>query len=858
MVRQRKSGLGYGWLLLLFAAAWVLLATQAWAAANFERIPAPNTMWPLYVADRVLITLQPGRTEADLAGLNAEYGSRVVRKLRMGNVYVLEIPGSGTPAETLMADRFSILQRYPAVADIQFNYAYYILDTPNDEFYLATRAPFFWDFIEGQWPLQPDPDDPTIEHIYAPQAWDIQKGSDQVIVAVLDTGVRERYKLDDSGALIRAPHPDLEDRLLIGFDVADWPEPDEFADPSPTEDENGPSMIHGTHVAGIIGAQADNLMGIAGLCWNGVWILPIKVFRDNEWWTTDDIVADGIYYCISYRSYYASDTAEPLKVNVINLSLGGQGRSRVLSSAVREAALKGIVVVAASGNSWSYGPYPPVYPSAYDEVISVGATEYADTVTIFSQRGHAVDITAPGDWVLSTAWHLDLVTAPVEPDGNGDGGDGGNGEPPFPGSVGPTQIEPEPLPTWPDPYGNYFVYASGTSTAAPHVAAAAALLLSHSVPPSDVKQILCETATPKGIGRPNDAYGWGVLNVQKALEKASIDVQIHSPGNGSVVTTARPRFRIDFRNPKPETVRVRIDGVLVVGPATEGPALSNWEQYYLTLDAAAGKTYLLFQYALDPALAVNGVHTITASAETAKDFDIPPSLPFAAEDSHSFRVRAQTLGQGWHLFSVPYHFDTPTTPEMAIDSTTAVLARWHYATGTYGRYAIYSLDGTRTDVEASFMPPSVEANVLAAPLGAGAATPPAGVGYWLYVPDTGGIPVPETTGRIVDDRPYVIGLYWGWNMVGDPFPSDIPWSSVVVEYAGRRVSIAEAMANGWISDFIFQYDSVYHRYTWRPASRATMVPWEAQWVRVNVRGPNGWPEPDIKLIVPPNAYTGPN
>ncbi len=83
----------------------------------------------------------------------------------------------------------------------------------------------------------------------------------------------------------------------------------------------------------------------------------------------------------------------------------------------------------------------------------------------------------------------------------------------------------------------------------------------------------------------------------------------------------------------------------------------------------------------------------------------------------------------------------------------------------------------------------------------------------------------------------MIGLYYGWNMVGNPFPFPVAWSNVVVEYAGMRLAAEEAVAQGWLSSAFFRYDSVYRRYTWQSVNSAVMRPWEAQWVRVKKRTP---------------------
>ena len=822
-----KAGryLRYG-ALALFVAGVLVFPAAAVSAPIFK--PAPTERGPAYVPNEVLVTVRPGRSEADLAGLLAEYGGRIKRSLTFCNTYVIELPGAGTPADALIGNKSRVLQRYPALSGVHYNLCRYISDIPNDQFYPTIMDPLYPEFLMGQWQLR------AAKHIFAPEGWSLQKGSKNIVVAVLDTGVRDRPRYDD-GKLVRIVHPDLEGRVLYGFDAADWLDDDEDnPGPAPTENVRGPSMEHGTHVAGIIAAQANNWIGTAGVCWDNVWILPIKVFKDNRYYATEDELVLGLYYAMNWRQT-VSWSEKPLTVNVINLSLGSFYGSELEASMIRQAVMKGIVVCAAAGNWWDMGAFAPDYPGAYDESICVGATDYEDVATLFSNRGRAVDIAAPGWYVISTAWNKGYASVDTEPDT-------GDGNPPQPSSLSTSAIvwpKPDPMPTWPDKYGNYFLYGAGTSMAAPHVAAAAALLLSHGVPPKDVREILFETAMPKGAGHPNDTYGWGLLNIEGALKKASIDVKIQAPAKGSVVTSARPRFRIDFRHARKDSIRVWIDNIGDADRPVLGgtnPEIPDWEKYLYILDAQAGKTYLLFDYTVDPALAVNGVHRIRVKAESDIAFEVPPPAPLIDDETGEFKVQPQLLWPGWQLFSIPYNFDMPKKPEEVM-GTSGTLARWNYTTNPFGEYAMYSFDGSRTDEEATFTPLGALANGLVRPLASTEATPPAGLGYWLRVPSGADMAVPETYGISVDQGPYVIGLYYGWNMVGNPFGFPVAWLNIVVEYAGTRLPVEEAVANGWLSEAIFRYDPAYRQYTWRGVSSAVMVPWEAQWVRVRVRTP---------------------
>lgn len=822
--------------LRLWALIFLVMAATPGTGADFPR-EGPLTFRdrPLYAPNQVLVTVAPGQSETALNGLIAK-GLTVARKPLFSTTYVLELPASIGSVDQFLGNKSSLLASNPGVQYLDRNCYYYPSATPNDEFYPTVVNAFSPLLLDGQYALRPG------MNMFAPEGWDLQKGSESVVVAVIDTGVRDRYKVEDD-KITRVPHPDLENRLLFGIDIADYgfygdlDDDDKNPGPAPSEEDRLSGVApHGTHVAGIIAAQADNWIGTAGLCWDYVWILPIKVFKDQYpaglVADTADMI-DGIYYAMLWRGIDSS--GEPMRVNVINMSLGRPGYAiQAEESIIKQAVRSGIIVVAAAGNSWDYGPYAPGYPASYPDVICAGASDYDNVITDFSQRGAAMDITAPGYDVLSTVWYKFLANPPAEP----------SPEPTPPGTVWP---QPDPMPEWPDPYGNTFAYFSGTSMSSPYVAAAAALLISHGVPPADVKPILYSTATPRGIGYPNETYGWGIVNVYEALKKASIEVEIGSPTRGAVLRTGRPRFRINLRHADLDTFRLWIDGTDTTGdgipdsqPTMGGPTpeISNWRDYVHVLDEAAGKKYLLFEYAVDPSKVVGGVHHIYATAESDMTLEVPPPPPVV--DSY-FRINPQTLGTGWRLFSVPFHLSESKKPEEIL-GTSGMLARWNYTSSPSGEYALYSLDGSRTDDEATFTPTSAYAASTVQPLDFSYGTPPAGLGYWLYLPSGANVTVPDGYGDSMDKWPYTISLYYGWNIVGNPFTFPVDWSNVMVEYAGERLTAAEAAAQGWISNAIFRYDTVYRRYTWRDVGSAVMIPWEGEWVRVKVRTPDVTPD----------------
>ena len=210
------------------------------------------------------------------------------------------------------------------------------------------------------------PNDPRFAEQWAlpvvglPEAW-TNLPSRNVTVAVIDSG-------------ICANHPDLQGRILPGYDFVD--------------DDNDPTDTfgHGCGVAGVIAANTNNGIGIAGIAPN-VQIMPLRVLNE---------VGLGSYSNIANAIVYAVDNG----ADIINLSLAGPTSSVILEAAVSYAVDSGVVVIAAAGNFGREGAF---YPAAYPSVIAVGSV---DPVTLaqssFSNFGADIDVWAPGRDILTT------------------------------------------------------------------------------------------------------------------------------------------------------------------------------------------------------------------------------------------------------------------------------------------------------------------------------------------------------------------------------------------------------------------------------------------------------------------------
>lgn len=240
----------------------------------------------------------------------------------------------------------------------------------------------------GQWYL---------DKVYAREAWQTTKGDSQVIVGVIDTGVDYTHP-DLQQALWRnlpeingQPGVDDDNNGYIddffGWDFTDAPS---FADGGDYLDEDNDPMDeygsgHGTQVAGIIGAQI-NQIGIAGIA-PAARLMVLRAGTASGYLEEDD-VARAILYALDNGA------------RIINMSFGDVVISQLLRDVIHYAARQGMVLVASAGNS---GNDETHYPSGLAETISVGATTIDDYLAGFSSWGSTVDLTAPGDSILSTA-----------------------------------------------------------------------------------------------------------------------------------------------------------------------------------------------------------------------------------------------------------------------------------------------------------------------------------------------------------------------------------------------------------------------------------------------------------------------
>jgi len=361
-----------------------------------------------------------------VADLVEQIGGKVVKDVLMGGVtdaVVVDVPTSNYSIVGKEGELMGLV-RY-----VEPNLLFSAQFEPNDPYYNL------------QWAL------PKIK---ANWAWNTTNGNSSVLVCVVDTG-------------IDYTHPDLvSNYVALGYN---W-----VANDANPLDDNG----HGTHVAGIIAAQMNNGLGIAGIA--QVKIMAEKALNATGWGNEVDL-ANAITDAVSKGA------------KILSNSWGSSSDSELIHDAIEYAYSQGVLIIAAAGNDDTNMPF---YPAAYPEVISVAATDQFDSKASFSNWGNWIELAAPGVDIYSTmpTYHVTL---------NDEG------------------------------FASNYDYLSGTSVACPQVAGVAALVWSEFPNASRdwVREQLRSTADNVGSSL---YFGSGRVNAQEAVEQgpAQHDVAIYT------------------------------------------------------------------------------------------------------------------------------------------------------------------------------------------------------------------------------------------------------------------------------------------------------------------------------------------
>jgi subtilisin family serine protease len=342
----------------------------------------------------VLVRFKPGVSDERVEEIAASLGDRVEDEIE-------SVEGLASIDDLEDAEAEEVAAEYAALPEVEYaepNFRVHVgpLDSRSirDRFVSqlpsgAPNDPLFaeqWGLVNtGQREGRADAD------ISALAAWQKTQGSRKVVVAVLDSGVDYRHP-DLAGNMWHRP-ADLEmyfdEHLGIVDDYDGFSALAEERDPM---DENG----HGTHCAGIVGAEGDNNLGVAGVNWK-VEIMPLKFMGRGGFGSTKDAI-EAINYVIARKK-------DGVNVRVISASWGSQSRSRALEDVIRKAGEADILFVAAAGNDGADADRRPHYPSGYKlpNVISVAALDRKDALASFSNYGaKGVHLAAPGKEILST------------------------------------------------------------------------------------------------------------------------------------------------------------------------------------------------------------------------------------------------------------------------------------------------------------------------------------------------------------------------------------------------------------------------------------------------------------------------
>ena len=429
--------------------AVILLALTAAVRADDAQPPPPTAKRSEKVPGELIVRFKPGTSE-DKKSAVLKKSQAIARDLIAPNARIARAAGVAAPASEQIkvlkvpgniAAAQAALDQDPNVLYVEPNYKTHIEAEviPND---------FEFDSLYGI--LNTGANGGKVgADIKAPEAWNISTGSRDIVIAIIDTGVD--YFHEDLRANVwvntrEIPGNGIDDDGngyiddVYGYDFVS-------NDSSPFDDH-----FHGTHVAGIAGAVGNNGIGVVGVCWQ-TRLMAVKAFDQQGSGDVATAVA-AIHYAVANGA------------RVINASWSSGDRSRALQDAVDEARAAGVIFVAAAGNSHSGNPF---YPAGYDSVISVASVNNKDELSPFTNFGRTVDLSAPGEQILSTI-----------PDSRYDS-------------------------------------ISGTSMSCPYVAGAAALILSRhpEFTPAQVANILKNTTDPVS----SFTYiGSGRLNVFNALQ----------------------------------------------------------------------------------------------------------------------------------------------------------------------------------------------------------------------------------------------------------------------------------------------------------------------------------------------------
>jgi subtilisin family serine protease len=494
-----------------------------------------------YKEGEILVRVKADVSEIQVNALFNYVGAKVL--LSSGQIKNPIVPGLYWLKidDSKMAEVLSFLNSRPEVIYAEPNYIWKAVAIPNDPDFSK-----LWGLHNtGQTGGTADAD------IDAPEAWEKSKGSKNVIIAVVDTGVDYTHP-DLSRNMWRNPGEipgngiDDDDNGVVddvyGINAIEIERAGPGRGGRPTAGDPMDDHGHGTHVAGTIGAVGNNTIGVVGVNWR-VSIMAVKFLGADGSGTTSAAIL-GLQYVKMMKD-------RGFNIIATSNSWGGGPYSRALRDAIEGLMASGIIFVAAAGNDGRNNDLYPTYPASYDlpNIISVAATNHNDDLANFSNYGRSVHVGAPGVYIYSTC------------------------------SPGLYMCS-----------NSRYAYASGTSMATPHVSGLVALIKAKypSMTWYQIRNLILSTGDTKSSLQDKTLTGKRI-NANRALSCSSSKLfEILKPFDNATEHVKRPvilkAINIQCENPAGEvtvtigssTITLKDDGIYPDEVAGDGIYSGMW------------------------------------------------------------------------------------------------------------------------------------------------------------------------------------------------------------------------------------------------------------------------------------------
>lgn len=748
-----------------------------------------------FVPGKIILYCKPGTPQADVDQLVQLVNAETTRPLLLKDCYQLILP----------QDKRNDMDTLSAVATLKAD--------PRVRYVSAERV-YVRD--QGGTPITMEPNDPryrsgeqwSLPMIKMPQAWTLQKGSANTNIAVMDSGF--------------APtHEDFRNRIHPGsFDAAD-------NDNDVTADGTGGGFDHGTSVSSTAMSNTDNAIGMAGVCWENVRCVGIKIQKVNTGNLDGAAIISGLTY--------VADNAGRLNIKVMNLSFGGAADQGIDPNDPEYVAVKschdaGINVVVSAGNSNQDNTRR--MPTGIPFVITVAAVGPSGQKASYSNFGK-VDIAGPGGDAGATGVQADGILVHTQPTATAT---------------------------------NTYAFVDGTSFSAPITAGVMGLLRSvDGVTRDQAAQALFQTANRTGLNLttlPDRVYGYGLVDAYAALLRVSVRAIIIDPvgidGQGNTTDpsgiapptqTFRPKIRLEISNVPLANLSVRID---------DDPPLSqdflNSSAVTITGNATGPNPRYTLEFRRSFAATSPFQHRITVTATN-------PASGVSASDTRIFTLTPFTIQPGLSFVSIPFYESAADSPSGQVRPATEVLGsdiqlyRYNPVPGPTP-YVTYS-NTAPTNADPKLYRPLAEAFLPNEPNiprleGGNPNTDTRPVGLAYFIRTNSALPV-VTYGVNYTQQAFRIPLHEGWNMVGNPFNFRVSFNAISVETpSGERIPIDAAASRNLLLPFIYRF--VDNEYQFNVLPEGVLAPWEGHWIFVPAKNPrNPSTATVLTLVVPPAA-----